>query len=72
MSGRTYTSKTKTETVRIDVEKYEDQNNNRTWIATDRFEEFRQEHATIQENANISIIIQIEFELILNLNIFGI
>ena len=68
MSGRAYTSKTKTESVRIEIEKDEDQNKNRTWVNTDRFEEFRSEHAVIQENATLSTIVQFEFELILNLN----
>ena len=54
MSGRAYTSKTKTESVRIEIEKDEDQNKNRTWVNTDRFEEFRSEHAVIQENASLS------------------
>ena len=68
MSGRAYTSKTKTDTVKIDIDKYEDQNDNRTWVNTDRFWEFRQKHADIQEYANLSSLVQVEFELVLNLN----
>ena len=68
MSGRAYTSKTKTDTVKIDIDKYDDQNDNRTWVNTDRFWEFRQKHADIQEYANLSSLVQVEFELVLNLN----
>ena len=68
MSGRTYTSKTKTESVRIEIDKYDDQSTNRTWVNADRFWEFREKHADIQEHANLSSIVQVEFELVLNLN----
>ena len=64
---RRYSTKA-TEKVNIDIAKWDDQNDNRTWVKTERFPEFRSEYQELQDSAPLSSEVRVEFELILNLN----
>ena len=64
---RRYSTKA-TEKVTINIDKYDDQNDNRTWVNTDRFGEFRSEYQELQDSAPLSTEVRVEFELVLNLN----
>ena len=64
---RRYSTKA-TEKVNVEIDKYDDQNDNRTWVNTDRFGEFRSEYQELQDSAPLSSEVRVEFELVLNLN----
>ena len=64
---RRYSTKA-TEKVTINIDKYDDQNDNRTWVNTDRFGEFRSEYQELQDSAPLSTESRVEFELVLNLS----